>query len=84
MYLKLEGPNPDQAPREDGEETANRQPSVLEKIWACGGRDFTTTLPTHAIETYIPIKPENMKVAECAIKAASGTDISITIANSEH
>ena len=77
MYLKLVGPDTGQA-----ESKVGSQQPVLEKVWACGGREFSTTLPTHAIEVNIPIKPENEKVVGCVIKATGGTDISVTITNS--
>jgi len=78
MYLRLVGPDIGQA----ADELSSKQP-VLEKVWACGGREFSTTLPTHVIEVNIPIKLENEKVVGCVIKAAGGTDISVTITNSE-
>jgi hypothetical protein len=78
MYLKLVERDRGQA---DGK-LGSQQP-VLEKVWACGGREFSTALPTHVIEVNIPIKPENEKVVGCVIKATGGTDISVTMTNSE-
>jgi len=79
MYLMLREPW--------GEETADEDKktihaAVLEKAWACGGRDFVAELPTHATEVYIPIKPKNLKVANCVIEAVRDADIPITITNS--
>ncbi|WP_439569013.1 hypothetical protein [Sphingopyxis sp.] len=76
MYLKLVGPDSGQTA---GQRDA--QQSVLEKVWTCGGRNFSAALPTHAVDVNIPITSENKKIADCVIKAAAGTDISITIAN---
>lgn len=70
-YLKLQGPDLD---RKD-------DLPVLKAVWACGARDFTTLLPTHSVEVAIPIIPANFKTIDCAIKAASGTDITVTISD---
>ena len=59
---------------------------VLKKVWECGARDFATDLSAHDAVIAIPIKVENFKILNCAIKAADGADpalISLTITDSE-
>ena len=71
-YVRLDGDELD--PKSDS--------SAMKAVWACGGRDFVTTL-THSVGVAIPIEHKNFKTIDCAIKAASGTNITVTISDKE-